>query len=112
VIRTVLKSKLYELKITDANIKYDGSIAIDKDLLRIADIWQFEQVHVLNVTNGKRFITYAIDGNPGEVCVYGAAAKLVDIGDELIVLAYAQTDKAIKPKIFSIDSYIALVNVS
>jgi aspartate 1-decarboxylase len=100
----VLKSKLFNLTITDAEIAYEGSIAIDKTLLRKARIQQYEQVHVLDVTNGARFITYAIKGEPGEVCINGAAAKLVEVGDEIIVLAYGLTMnevEEIRPKIIN-----------
>jgi aspartate 1-decarboxylase len=99
--RIMLKSKIYNVFVTGADLHYEGSITIDKMLLNFADIYEYEQVHVLDVTNGKRFITYAINGEPGEICVNGAASKLVEINDQLIILAYAEfdedTDDFIKP---------------
>jgi len=97
--RILLKSKLYGIKVTDATVNYDGSIAIDANWLQEVGICQYEQVNVLSVTNGKRFITYALNTDREQVCVYGAAAKLVNIGDELIVLAYGISSKPIKPQI-------------
>jgi aspartate 1-decarboxylase len=99
--RTVLKSKIHNVFVTDANIKYEGSITIDSDWLRAADIWPFEQVHVLDVDNGKRFVTYAIAGIAGgnDTCVNGAAALLVDVGDRLIILAYETSDAPGTPKV-------------
>jgi len=88
----MLKSKLSGLKVTDASLHYEGSITLDPKLMREADILEYEQVHVLNVSNGKRFVTYAIAGDEGEVCVNGAASHLVDIGDEIMVLAYSVGD--------------------
>ena len=88
-MRVMLKSKLYGLHVTDADSRCDGSITLDSKWLHEADILEYEQVHVLNVTNGKRFVTYAISGDENEVCVNGAASLLVEIGDELIVLGYA-----------------------
>ena len=87
-MRVMLKSKLYDLKVTDANLHYTGSISLDSELMRKADILEYEQVHVLNITNGKRFITYAIAGDENGVCVNGAASHLVEIGDDIIVLTY------------------------
>jgi len=87
-MRIMLKSKLSGLKVTDASLHYEGSITLDPKLMREADILEYEQVHVLNVSNGKRFVTYAIAGEEAEVCVNGAASHLVDIGDEIMVLAY------------------------
>jgi aspartate 1-decarboxylase len=88
----MLKSKIYNIKVTDADIRCDGSIAIDSDLMLSSGIKPYEQVHVLNITNSNRFITYAIEGDTGEIKVLGAAAKLVNIGDSLIILAYAMFD--------------------
>ena len=99
--RIILKSKIRNVFVTDANIKYEGSITIDSDWLHAADIWPYEQVHVLDVSNGKRFITYVIAGIAGapDVCVNGAAALLVDVGDKLIILAYETSEVRKNPKI-------------
>jgi len=88
-VRIMLKSKLHGLQVTDADSRCDGSITLDPNWMHEADILEYEQVHVLNITNGKRFVTYAIRGDEKEVCVNGAASLLVEIGDELIVLSYA-----------------------
>jgi aspartate 1-decarboxylase len=90
--RTMLKSKIHRATVTDANLNYVGSITVDTDLLAAADINLFEQVHVVNINNGARFETYAIEGAPGSgtMCLNGAAARLAQPGDLIIVLTYAQ----------------------
>jgi aspartate 1-decarboxylase len=91
-MRTMLKSKIHRARVTDANINYEGSITIDRKLMAAADIIPYEQVHVLNVNNGARFTTYAIEGreDSGEICLNGAAARLGVKGDIVIILTYAQ----------------------
>ena len=95
-MRTLLKSKIHRAVVTEANVDYEGSIAIDAGLMRAADILPFEQVHVLDISNGARLQTYAIEGEPGSgvVCVNGAAAHLVAAGDRVIILSYVQLDEA------------------
>jgi aspartate 1-decarboxylase len=90
----MLKSKIHRATVTGANLHYVGSISIDTDLLDRADIRAYEQVSILNVTNGERFETYAMPGDAGEVCLNGAAARLVAVGDRVIVLTYAEFDSA------------------
>ena len=89
-MRTILKSKIHRARVTDGNIGYEGSITIDKKLMEAADILPYEQVHILNVNNGARFHTYAIEGkeNGGDICLNGAAARLVAKGDIVIILTY------------------------
>lgn len=87
-MRVMLKSKIHRARVTDANIDYEGSITIDRKLMEAADILPYEQVHVLNVNNGARLTTYALEGEQGEVCLNGAAARLVRKGDIVIILAY------------------------
>ena len=87
-MRMMLKGKIHRIRVTQVVPNYEGSIAIDENLLDKADILQYEQVHILDVTNGSRFVTYAIEGKEGECSVNGAAAKLVEVGDILIVCAY------------------------
>ncbi len=89
---TVLKSKLHRVKVTDANLNYVGSITIDENWMDAAGIIEGEQVHVVDVTNGSRLITYAIKGERGSrcVCLNGAAARLVQVGDTVIIMVYAQ----------------------
>ena len=89
-MRTMLKGKIHRARVTEANIDYQGSITIDKDLMEAADILQYEQVHVLDVDNGARLVTYAIEGERGSgvICLNGAAARLVYKGDKVIIIAY------------------------
>lgn len=91
-MRVMLKSKIHRARVTDANINYEGSITIDKKLMEAADILPFEQVHVLDINNGARFTTYAIEGEQGEICLNGAAARMVVKGDLVIILSYCHVD--------------------
>ena len=95
-MRTMLKSKIHRATVTEANIDYEGSITLDPVLMEAANILPFEQVHVLDVNNGVRLQTYAIEGarGSGAVAMNGAAARLVNRGDVIIVLAYDQLDEA------------------
>jgi len=86
--RRLLKSKIHRATVTGADIHYEGSISIDSRLMETADIVPWEQVAVLDVDNGNRFETYAIEGGPGELRINGAAARLVDPGHLVIVLSY------------------------
>lgn len=94
--RTMLKSKIHRATVTDADLHYVGSITVDPDLLEAADILEHEQVAVVNVDNGARFETYTIAGErgSGQMKVNGAAARLVHRGDTIIVISYAQYDRA------------------
>ena len=87
--RLMFKSKIHRATVTDANLDYEGSITIDRDLMRAADILPYEQVHVVNVTNGERLVTYAIEGKAGEICLNGAAAHKGRPGDIVIIISYA-----------------------
>lgn len=86
--RIMLKSKIHRATVTAASVDYEGSITIDSELMAAADILAHEQVHVLDIDNGARLVTYAIPGNQGEICVNGAAAKKVGIGDTIIIVSY------------------------
>jgi aspartate 1-decarboxylase len=92
----MMKSKIHRASVTDANLNYVGSITIDTDLLEAADIRPYEQVAVVNINNGERFETYAIEGRAGsgDMCLNGAAARLAQPGDLIIVITYAQYDEA------------------
>jgi aspartate 1-decarboxylase len=92
--RTLLRSKIHRATVTGADLDYVGSISIDPQLLALAGIVVHEQVHVLDVDNGARLVTYAIAGEPGEICLNGAAAHLVHPGDRVIVLTYAEYEEA------------------
>ena len=92
MLRTICKSKLHRATVTDANLQYPGSITLDAQLLKAADLVPYEQVHVVDVENGERIVTYCIEGPPGSgtVCINGAAARLIASGDKVIILSYAQ----------------------
>jgi aspartate 1-decarboxylase len=85
----MFKSKIHRATVTEANLDYEGSITIDRELMRAADILPYEQVHVVNVTNGERLVTYAIEGRSGEICLNGAAAHKGKAGDIVIIITYA-----------------------
>jgi aspartate 1-decarboxylase len=92
--RTMMKSKIHRATVTGADVDYVGSITLDPELMRLADLREFEQVHVLDVDNGARFETYAMCGSTGDVILNGAAARLVAPGDRVIVITYGQYDEA------------------
>ena len=94
--RVMLKSKIHRATITGCDLHYVGSITIDSELLRAADILEHEQVHVLDIDNGARFETYTISGEPGSgaMQINGAAARLVHEGDTIIVVSYASYEAA------------------
>ena len=105
MVLNFMKAKIHNATVTQADLNYQGSIAIDQALLREAGILPFEQVHVYNVSNGHRFITYAIEGPAGSrvVCVNGAAARLAAPNDRVIIVAYCQINeseaKDFKPRV-------------
>ncbi len=90
MFRMMLKSKIHRATVTGADLNYEGSITIDKELLEKADIKPYEQVHIYNISNGERFETYVIEGDrdSGEICLNGAAARLVQKGDLIIIVSY------------------------
>ena len=90
----LLKSKIHRATVTEANLDYVGSISIDETLMLASNLLAYEQVHVLNVTNGSRLITYVIPApkNSGEICINGAAAHLVSKGDLVIIVAYGDAN--------------------
>ena len=94
MIRTMLKSKIHRATVTEANVEYEGSITIDPILMEAADLLPYEQVDVLDITNGSRLQTYVIEGErgTGEICVNGAAAHLVKPHDLVIVCSYVQLE--------------------
>ncbi len=93
--RRMMKSKIHRATVTDADLHYVGSITVDTDLLDAADILEHEQVTIVDIDNGARFETYAIAGRPGsgDMCLNGAAARLVMPGDRIIVISYADYDQ-------------------
>lgn len=92
--RQFFKSKLHRATVTHADVDYEGSVTIDEDLLEAADIAEYEAVHVWNVTNGSRLVTYALKGPRGSkvVCINGAAAHLARPGDKVIIATYADLE--------------------
>ena len=103
MILNVLKSKIHRAKVTGSDLNYEGSIAIDKKLIKAANLNKFERVEIYNINNGERFATYVIEGKDGEISLNGAAARLVQKDDLIIIACYAQIDeekiKSFKPKI-------------
>jgi aspartate 1-decarboxylase len=95
-VRSMLKSKIHRARVTDANLDYEGSITLDQELIEAADLLEYEMVHVLDVDNGSRLQTYVIKGGrgTGEVVINGAAARLVQRGDRVIILGYATLPEA------------------
>ena len=91
--RHMLKSKIHRATVTEAELHYVGSITIDADLMRLADLREYEKVQVVDIDNGARLETYVIVGGPGQICMNGAAARLVHPGDRIIVMAYAEVDE-------------------
>lgn len=93
---TMMKSKVHRATVTEANLEYQGSLTLDRDLMDAAGMVEFEQVHVLNINTGDRFVTYIIEGERGKgtVCLNGAAARLGQPGDLIIAITYAQMDAA------------------
>ena len=96
MFRTLLKSKIHRVKTTQCELHYEGSCAIDEDLLDAANIAENEQVHIWNIDNGERFVTYAIKGERGSgmISVNGSAARRASVGDLLIIAAFAQVPEA------------------
>jgi len=109
MFRTMLKSKIHRAVVTEANLNYVGSITIDSKLMEAADILPNEKVQVVNNNNGARLETYVIEGAPdsGVICLNGAAARLVQPGDTVIIISYALVDdkeaSRVKPKVIFVD---------
>jgi aspartate 1-decarboxylase len=113
-MRIMLKSKIHRARVSAVNLDYEGSIALDERLMREADILPYEQVQVLNLNNGARLTTYTIKSDKaGEVCLNGAAARLVAKGDIIIILSYCQVadDEApnFMPKLVYVDARNAVI---
>ena len=108
-MRTMLKGKIHRVRVTQVDVDYEGSITIDRSLMEASDILPYEQVEVLNINNGARFSTYAIEAEPnsGTICINGAAARLAAKGDIIIILSYCHLpdDEAINviPKMVYVD---------
>lgn len=109
MFRTMMKSKLHRATVTEANLNYVGSITIDEDLMDQADLWANEKVQIVNNNNGARLETYIIPGprGTGVICLNGAAARLVQPGDKVIIISYAAMDeqeaRTYSPKVVILD---------
>ncbi len=110
MLRTMLKSKIHRATVTEANLYYEGSITIDADLIRAADMLEYEKVEVLNLSSGQRIETYVIKGKSGSgvVCLNGPAARGACPGDQVIILSYIMVEdksaKKIKPKVVKVNA--------
>ena len=106
-LRQLLKSKIHRATVTEADVNYVGSITIDQTLLELVNIWPGELVHIWNVTNGERFETYALAGEPnsGLVRINGAGAHKATTGDIVIVAAFALTDEQVTPTVILVDGH-------
>lgn len=104
-MRSLLRSKIHRARVTEADLDYVGSITIDSSLLKKVDIWPGERVLVSDLNNGNRFETYVIEGeaDSGIIGVNGAAARLVDVGDEVIIMGFEITDRPIEPRVILVD---------
>lgn len=109
MLRTLLKSKIHRATVTACDLNYVGSLTVDPRLLELAEISEYEQVHVVNLNNGARFLTYAIAGEPGggQMQVNGAAARLAHHGDMIIVFSYGLYDESeasqLQPIVVAVD---------
>ncbi|WP_090976662.1 aspartate 1-decarboxylase [Paenibacillus sp. CF384] len=110
MFRTMMKSKLHRATVTEANLNYVGSITIDEDLMELADLWANEKVQIVNNNNGARLETYVITGprGSGVICLNGAAARLVQPGDNVIIIGYGmmteEEARTYKPKVVILDA--------
>ena len=115
---TMLKGKIHRAVVKQAELDYVGSITIDPKLMEAAGILEYEQVQIVDVENGNRFETYTIDGEPGSgmICLNGAAARQVQVGDHVIIMAYCQMDAKEaadhKPKVVFVDEENHISRVS
>lgn len=116
MMRRMFLGKIHRATVTQADLAYEGSITLDKELMDAAGILNHEQVHVWNITRGTRFVTYAIEGDPasGVVCVNGAAAHLTDPGNLVIIAAFADMNEAEarrhQPKVVQVDEKNRIVS--
>ena len=109
MLRSMMKSKIHQATVTEANLQYEGSITIDADLIKASDLIAGEHVHVVNLNNGSRIETYCVEGPSGSgiICMNGAAARSAQVGDIVIIISYAMMEDAAarqhKPKVVFVD---------
>ncbi|MEZ5321457.1 MAG: aspartate 1-decarboxylase [Microthrixaceae bacterium] len=114
--RRMMKSKIHRATVTDADLHYVGSITVDRDLMDAADLVEFEQVAVVDIDNGSRLETYVIEGprGRGDICLNGAAARLVSPGDRVIIISYAEFESSelegFEPTIVHVDTANGIVD--
>ena len=114
--RRMMKSKIHRATVTDANLHYVGSVTVDRDLMDAANIMEYEQVAIVDIDNGARLETYVIEGQrgSGDICLNGAAARLVAPGDKVILITYADFDEAeltdYEPTVVHVDTANAIVD--
>ncbi len=115
MLLSVLRVKLHKATVTSKSMDYEGSITIGEELLEKSGLKEFEEVQVWNITNGARFSTYVIKGNGKEICLNGAAARLVEVGDRVIIAAFGLIDETeydkVKPKILVLDEKNNIVKI-
>lgn len=112
----MMKSKIHRATVTGASVDYEGSVTIDRKLMDAVDILPHEQVHVLDISNGARLTTYAIPGNSGEVCINGAAARIVNVGDIVIIISYGELApgeiEGFQPKVARVDAGNRIISMN
>ncbi|HQR08788.1 MAG TPA: aspartate 1-decarboxylase [Gemmatales bacterium] len=113
LLRTYLLGKIHNIRLTDKNVNYVGSITLGPEFLKASGIQVNEAVQVVNVESGARFVTYVLPGGkPGECTLNGGAARLAELGDKLIIMAFGQSDKPIEPKVAMIGEQNKLLGVT
>ena len=114
----MLFSKIHRATVTDANLNYVGSITVDKELMEAAKLKVGQKVDIVNINNGERFSTYIIEGKAGnrDICLNGAAARKVQIGDKIIIIAYASYDESeldnYKPVVVHVDDKNNIIEIT
>ncbi|WP_144050485.1 aspartate 1-decarboxylase [Helicobacter pullorum] len=112
---TMLYSKIHRARVSDANLNYVGSITIDDTLMEAAGLLEGQKVDIVNINNGERFSTYVIKGKSGDICLNGAAARKVQVGDKIIIMAYAQFSKEelkhYEPKVVLVDENNKIIQI-
>lgn len=105
MFREILKSKLHRAMITDADVEYEGSIEIPRDLMDAADLWPGEKVLVASITTGSRLETYVLEGKPGtgKILINGGAAHLIKAGERVTIMAFGYSEKSIEPAVILLD---------
>ena len=117
MLLNMMKAKLHRATVTQADLNYVGSVTIDSDLLKQSGILPGERVQIVNLNNGARFETYTIEGEAGSgvLCINGAAARLVQVGDKVIIIAYAMMDEneagTFKPTVLLLDEHNRIVRI-